>query len=109
MGTFANEFNTDKPVGSDQANTLDTIIEAKVKKSLAERYELEHVALNSGESTATDKTSAIAQGRHVPGLVGVLFTGTQAELDTFKTTALAANGIGKGALALVTDTTDPSE
>jgi len=105
MAEFGNEFNVTKPVGSDEANTLDTIIEADTKVPLNDRLSLEHVPLNSGESTATDKVSPIAQGRHVPGLVGVLFTGTTAQIAAFTAAhvGIGKNGIGTGALALDTD------
>ena len=105
MPGFGNEFNTDKPIGSDLANTLDTIIEAKVKKALNERYSLEHVPLNSGLTGANDKSSANAQGRHTPGAVGVLLTGTTSEIDTFASDLVAAGTPpGTGSLAYDTDT-----
>lgn len=103
---FGNEFDIDKPVGSDLANTLYTIIEAKVKKALAERYALEHIALNSGSATATDPGSAVAQGRHKAGAVGVLLTGTTAEINTFANNLIAAGTPpGTGSLALADGTT----
>ncbi len=47
MPDFSNKFDTSKPVGSDLANTLDTITQVDTKSSLNERYGVEHVPLNS--------------------------------------------------------------
>lgn len=80
MSNFNNEFNLNKPVGTDDANTLDTIIRLGVKQALAERYALEHVALDSNEAGANDSDNSNAQGRHKPGYVGCLLVDTTANI-----------------------------
>lgn len=105
MATFTTNFNPDLPIGSNQASDLDVIIERDTKKPVAERYGLEHVALNSSALGATDKSSPNAQGRHIPGAVGVLLTGTFAQITTFANTLiLAGTPPGTGAMAYATDT-----
>lgn len=105
MATFTTSFNPDLPIGSNQASDLDVIIERDTKKPVAERYGLEHVALNSSALGATDKSSPNAQGRHIPGAVGVLLTGTAAQITTFANALISAGTPpGTGAMAYATDT-----
>ena len=93
---YEETFNTNEPLGSRAANGLDEYISADTKKSLNERYEVEHVALDSAEVGATDPANSNAQGRHIPGKVGCLFLGTVAERN-------ALSGMGNGAIAYTTD------
>ena len=97
MADFGNSFDTTKPIGSDYAKDLDTIIEAQTKVPLNDRYGLEHVPLNSSETGATDKDNDNAQGRHIAGAVSVLFKGSNADITTF--VGKYGKRIGKGALA----------
>jgi hypothetical protein len=76
MSLFDNQFNTDLPTGVNLASDLDDIIKLSTKRSLDERYMLEHFSLNSGGSDTGDED---AQGRHKAGLVGCLGYGTEAE------------------------------
>lgn len=94
---FSFAFELLSPLGTSPANAIDTYILDDVKKALAERYTLEHVALDSAEAGATDPTSANAQGRHIPGKVSCLFYGTYAQL-----TALTSPGVG--AMGYASDT-----
>lgn len=90
---FVNIFSLTDPLGLDPANNIDGYILDGTKKALNERIALEHQDLNTGSNEQTDKN---AQGRHIPGLVGVLFRGTKAQID-------ALTGMGEGAIAYATD------
>lgn len=90
---FLNPFDTTLPVGTNLANNIDGYILDGTKKSLDERYSLEHESLNSG---ANDDTIAGGQGRHIPGKVGCFGMGTTAE-------RLAVVAPGDGAVWLDTD------
>lgn len=95
--SFTYTFQQTTPTGLSSANQIDEYILADVKKALAERYELEHVALDSSETGADDPTSANAQGRHIPGKVSCLFSGTYTQLA-----ALSSPGVGS--IGYATDT-----
>ena len=93
---FDNEFaltGENAPLGDSPANNIDGYILDSTKKSLNERYSLEHRALNGG---ITDDADPNAEGRHIPGLVGCVFVGTETARD-------ALTGMGVGAIAFVTD------
>lgn len=96
MTAFTNTF-TQGPIGSEAANGLDVYIRSDNKNALEERYAIEHISLRSGEVGATDSSNSNAQGRHKPGIVGVMGYGTQAEMD-------ALLNMGNGALFLNTTT-----
>ena len=96
MPIFGKSFDKTTPVGVDPANALDTYIRDLVKVAVAERYALEHYALDSAEVGADDSDNANAQGRHVAGVVGCMFVGTTVEISDL-------TGMGKG--AIVFDTT----
>lgn len=93
MAEFINPFLLTGPVGSDPANNIDGYILDGTKKALAERYQVEHYGLDSGDK---ESTSATAEGRHKPGVVGCLLVGTVAERD-------ALTGMGNGAICRTTD------
>jgi hypothetical protein len=76
--SFTNEFKlsgTGAPLGSDPANNIDGYILDGTKKAMNERLALEHNDLATG---GTEPTISGAQGRHIPGAVGVLYYGTKA-------------------------------
>jgi len=96
MAEFVNEF-TAGPIGTNAANNIDSYIRADAKNALDERFALEHVSLRSAALGATDSANPNAQGRHIPGKVGVMGKGTSAEMA-------ALSGMGNGALFLNTTT-----
>lgn len=91
MSTFVQTFDKTKPLGSDLANTLDTVIQ-NLQYAISERYELEHIALDSSATGATESTNPQAQGRHNPGKVSAVYIGTTAQIA-------ALTGMTSGALA----------
>jgi hypothetical protein len=94
---FINPFDLTGPQGSDPANNIDGYILDGTKKSLDERIELEHQSLATGTN---DPTSATAQGRHIPGKVGCLYLGLDADIKN----PAVLSGMGSGAIAYATDT-----
>lgn len=102
MSDYSKQFDTNEPLGSRPASDLDTFIADDTKTPLNERYSVEHVPLNSAETGATDSDNPNAQGRHIPGVVSVLFSGTTAEITSLISTY--GSRIGVGAIALNTET-----
>lgn len=93
---FDNEFaltGENAPLGDSPANNIDGYILDSTKKSLNERYSLEHRSLTDGVKEQGDPN---AEGRHIPGLVGCVFVGTLLQRD-------ALSGMGVGAICYVTD------
>ena len=88
MATFSAPFNPTGPVGSDYANKLDSFIREDTKVAINERLALEHQDMETGSS---DPDSPTAQGRHIPGKVGVLFVGSWDGIS-------ALTGMGLGSL-----------
>lgn len=82
MASFSYTFDKTQPVATDAANQLDTFIRDDTKKALAERFALEHQALDAAGAGQDDDSSADAQGRHIPGGVSVLYSGTRANVDS---------------------------
>lgn len=107
MTAHSKDWDEAEPAGSDIANQLDTFIQ-DFKVGLRQRADTEHYDLGSTDAIESD-TSAM---RHRPGLVGVVFYGTTAQINAIiatKTTPAAidgqmAYGPGDGALFYNTDT-----
>ena len=95
MSILAHIFTTG-PQPTNPANKLDSYIREDTKAALNERYSLEHVALDDGTSGATDPSNPNTQGRHIPGKVGTMGYGTNAQMN-------ALTGMGNGAIFLTTD------
>lgn len=93
MAAFDDPYVTTDPLGSADANTLDNIIR-ELKSAIDQRIALEHQSFETG---ADETTSSTAMGRHIPGKVGCLFYGTEAQLA-------ALTGMGEGAIGYETDT-----
>jgi hypothetical protein len=91
---FQNEFRTDSPTGASLANQIDDFIAIDTKSALDERYDLEHYSLVNGN---TEPENVMAQGRHVPGLVGCMFYGLYNDL-------INLSFPGEGAIGYATDT-----
>ena len=82
---FNDNFEITNPIGTDLANQIDAFIRKGAKSALAERYEIEHFALQLEDGTggvpanSAEQNDANAQGRHIPGKVGSMGQGTLAE------------------------------
>lgn len=79
---FVNQFDLSEPQNSQPANVIGTYILEQTKLSLDERYSLEHQGLNSGNKEPNTST---AEGRHIPGAVGVLFYGPRSSFPASPT------------------------
>jgi hypothetical protein len=90
------ELDSGIPQGSANASDIDSFIQ-NLKAAIIERLELEHYSIEQGAAgTSQTIEDANAQGRHIPGLVGVLGMGTVAERNALGTP-------GEGALYYCTD------
>ena len=89
MTTFVYTFDPDTPVGTDPASQIDDYIKKDTKRSIAERYALEHIALDDTATGADDDDTNISQGRHKPGLCSVCYLGTTAEINSDLSSAKA--------------------
>ena len=106
MSAFSKTFNPAVPGGDDAANNGDDVIRDD-KTAMNERIMLEHYDLTG----ALTKENVKAPGRARPGLIGVCYTGTAAQLAAIKATnatpasinGQTAYGPGDGALAYNTD------
>ena len=105
MGGFSKDYELTGPVGSDLASDIDTMIKDGSKSATAERIALEHVPLDSSATGANDKNNPNAQGRHIPGMVSVLLSGTTAEIAQFVSDNQPPTGTGIGTGAIALDTT----
>jgi hypothetical protein len=105
MSGFDNEYDLTGPLGSDPANEIDSMIKDGSKSATAERIALEHYPLDSSDTGANDKTNDNAQGRHIPGMVSVLLSGTTAEITAFVVANQPPSGTGIGDGAIALDTT----
>jgi hypothetical protein len=89
MSVFGNTIDPTEPQGSEDANTLDTVVQ-NLKAALIERIGIEHYAISDGASgTSTTIEEETAQGRHIAGKVGFMGKGTYATMQ-----ALTSVGIG---------------
>lgn len=95
MASFTHTFNKTTPVGTDLASQLDDFIRDDTKYAIAERYALEHRALDASGAGQDDDSADDAQGRHIPGLVSCV------KHDT--TSNISALGSKTGAIAYDTD------
>ena len=86
MSSFTITWNESSPAGTDYANQLDTFIQ-QFKVAVRERLNLEHYPF--GNTYPIEHMQAA--GRHYPGKVGVVGTGTSADRT-------ALSGMGKGSL-----------
>ena len=84
---FSQTFQPTKPLGTDLVSDIDAIVGAN-NAALVERLALEHYNLTESAPNAGSPTStaATAEGRHIPGMCGVVFIGTTTQI-----TALGAS------------------
>jgi len=95
---FDNFFEITKPLGSDYARDLDIAISANTKGALNERLSVEHYDLSKEGPYNGSTATGASQGRHIPGMVGVLGWGTPAERN-----ALTDPAPGIGAIWVITE------
>lgn len=106
MSSYSKTWNESSPAGSDLASTADDQLR-DLKVAQRERHATEHFP-ESQTVTIQDK---LAAGRHRPGIAGIMFKGTTAEIEAIRATRAvpaAINGItayGPGEGALVHNTT----
>lgn len=87
MSAHTKSWDETAPAGTDSVSSGDDEIR-DLKVAVRERLELEHQDMDSSAAIEAET----AAGRHIPGIVGVCFSGTTAQIN-------ALTGMGEGALA----------